>query len=63
MVSDKVRLKIGPTRYILEIKDIETGDTYEEWITTDDIFWSMKQYQRNRKPLEWKVKYEYKSGI
>ena len=63
MVSDKVRLKIGPTRYILEIKDIETGDTYEEWITTDDIFWSMKQYQRNRKPLEWKIKYEYKSGI
>ena len=63
MVSDKVRLKIGPTRYILEIKDIETGDTYEEWITTDDIFWSMKQYQRNRKPLEWKVKYEYARGI
>ena len=57
------KLKKLYSRFILEIKDIETGDTYEEWITTDDIEWSMKQYQRNRKPLEWKIKYEYKSGI
>jgi len=57
------KLKKLYSRFILEIKDIETGDTYEEWISTDDIYWSMKQYQRNRKPLEWKIKYEYKSGI
>ena len=57
------KLKKLYSRFILEIKDIETGDTYEEWISTDDIYWSMKQYQRNRKPLEWKVKYEYARGI
>ena len=62
-MSNNNKLKKLKSRYILEIKDIETGDTYEEWITTDDIEWSMKQYQRNRKPLEWKIKYEYKSGI
>jgi len=62
-MSNNNKLKKLKSRYILEIKDIETGDTYEEWITTDDIEWSMKQYQRNRKPLEWKVKYEYARGI
>ncbi len=44
-----------PSKYILEIKDINSGDTYEEWITTDDIKWSMEQYQRNRQPLTWEL--------
>jgi len=63
-MSNNNKLKKIQSKFILEIKDIETGEIYEDWITTDDIFWSMKQYQRNRKPLEWKIKYEYKgSGV
>jgi len=63
MEDEHQKLKT-PSKYILEIKDINSGDTYEEWITTDDINWSMEQYQRNRQPLEWKIKYEYKgSGV
>jgi len=63
-MSNNNKLKKIQSKFILEIKDIETGDIYEEWITTDDINWSMEQYQRNRQPLEWKIKYEYKgSGL
>jgi len=46
-------------KYIIEIK--YTDDKVEEVdITTDDIKWSMEQYQRNRQPLTWKIKYHYK---
>jgi len=63
MEDEHQKLKT-PSKYILEIKDINSGDTYEEWIKTNDINRSMEQYQRNRKALEWKIKYEYKgSGL
>ena len=33
---------------------------YEELdIRTDDIYWSMEQYQRNRQPFDWEIKFEY----
>mgnify|MGYP003319151144 FL=1 len=59
MEDEHQKLKT-PSKFILEIKDINSGKTYEEWITTDDINWSMGQYQRNRQPLTWKIKYHYK---
>ena len=45
-------------RYIIEIK--YSDDKVEELdIRTDDIEWSMEQYQRNRTPFNWKIKFEY----
>ena len=41
-------------RYIIEIK--YSDDKVEELdISTDDIKWSMEQYQRNRKPFDWEI--------
>jgi len=55
-MTDKKTVK---EKYIIEIK--YTDDKVEEVdITTDDIKWSMEQYQRNRQPLTWKIKYHYK---
>lgn len=33
----------------------QNGDPYEIQIDTEDIEWSMEQYQRNRKPLTYKL--------
>lgn len=41
--------KIGITPVDSEIKP------YVVKIETDDIEWSMEQYQRNREPLEWEM--------
>jgi hypothetical protein len=55
-MTEKKKIK---EKYIIEIK--YTDDKVEEVdITTDDIKWSMEQYQRNRQPLTWKIKYHYK---
>ena len=52
---DKKKVK---ERYIIEIKYLD--DKVEELdISTDDIEWSMEQYQRNRTPFNWKIKYHY----
>lgn len=29
--------------------------SYDIELTTDDIEWSMDQYQRNRKPFTWEI--------
>ena len=54
------------TRFIIEIKyakDVK-GDSVEMVeITTNDIHQSMKQYERNRQPFEWRIKYEYAEGL
>lgn len=31
------------------------GEPYEVTLDTDDIYWSMKQYTRNRAPLTFKI--------
>ena len=41
--------------YLLEIKYHDTNNREVETITTDDLAWSMNQYQRNRKPLTWEI--------
>ena len=41
--------------YLLEITYHESGNKEVERITTDDLAWSMNQYQRNRLPLTWEI--------
>ena len=41
--------------YLLEITYSESGNKQVERITTDDLAWSMNQYQRNRLPLTWEI--------
>jgi len=45
-MSDKIT-------YLIEIMYYDTHNTEVFTITTEDLEWSMKQYQRNRKPFEW----------
>ena len=41
--------------YLLEIRNNESGDTEVITLKTDDLAWSMNQYQRNRLPLTWEL--------
>ena len=41
--------------YLLEITYNESGDTEVITLKTDDLAWSMNQYQRNRQPLIWEL--------
>ena len=45
----KTSMKIGHQVFFCSHNDI----------STDDIKWSMEQYQRNRQPFDWKIKFEY----
>ena len=48
----------GKTRYIIEIKYAhdKKGENVEMVdITSNDIQWSMKEYQRNRQPFTWEL--------
>ena len=42
-------------KYLIEITYIESGDKEVETLKTDDLAWSMNQYQRNRLPLTWEI--------
>ena len=39
--------------YLIEVMYHDTHNTEVVTITTEDLEWSMKQYQRNRKTFEW----------
>ena len=41
--------------YLVEIKYHESGDREVITLKTDDLAWSMTQYQRNRQPLTWEL--------
>ena len=41
--------------YLIEITYSESGNKEVERLTTDDLAWSMNQYQRNRLPLTWEI--------
>ena len=41
--------------YLLEITYSGSGNKEVERITTDDLAWSMNQYQRNRLPFTWEI--------
>jgi hypothetical protein len=41
--------------YSIKITYIESGKIEVITISTDDLNWSMEQYQRNRKPFKWEL--------
>ena len=41
--------------YLVEITYVESGEHEVVTIKTDDLAWSMNQYQRNRQPLTWEL--------
>ena len=41
--------------YLVEIMWYENHNTENITITTDNINWSMTQYQRNIKPFSWEI--------
>lgn len=41
--------------YLIEIMYWDNHNTEEVEITTNDINWSMEQYQRNRRPFQWEI--------
>ena len=41
--------------YLVEITYSDSGNKEVETIKTDDLAWSMNQYQRNRLPLTWEM--------
>jgi|TARA_B100001094_G_scaffold22744_1_gene19225 hypothetical protein len=41
--------------YLVEITYHESGDSEVTTLKTDDLAWSMNQYQRNRKPFTWEM--------
>ena len=41
--------------YLVEITYVESGDSEVITLKTDDLAWSMNQYQRNRLPLTWEL--------
>ena len=45
-MSDKIT-------YLIEIMYYDTHNTEVFTITTEDLEWSMNQYQRNRLPFDW----------
>ena len=42
-------------RYIVEITYVESSNKEVTTLKTDDLAWSMNQYQRNRKPFTWEI--------
>ena len=47
-------------KYTIEIEYLQetkycSAKPYDVVLETDDIEWSMEQYQRNRQPFSWKI--------
>ena len=42
-------------KHLIEITYNESGNTEVVVLNTDDLAWSMNQYQRNRQPLTWEL--------
>ena len=56
MMKYKTKYLIDITPHPIETPDsITTERPYELELETDDIEWSMEQYQRNRAPLSWSI--------
>jgi len=43
--------------YLVEIMYYENHNTEVVTLTTDNINWSMTEFQRNRKPFSWEILY------
>ena len=42
-------------KHLIEITYNESGESEVVTLNTDDLAWSMNQYQRNRLPLTWEL--------
>tara|TARA_Y100001937_G_scaffold91437_1_gene123757 strand:+ start:419 stop:604 length:186 start_codon:yes stop_codon:yes gene_type:complete len=42
-------------KHLIEITYNESGESEVITLNTDDLAWSMNQYQRNRLPLTWEL--------
>jgi hypothetical protein len=42
-------------KHLIEITYSETKDKEVITLNTDDLAWSMNQYQRNRQPFTWEL--------
>ena len=42
-------------RYLVEITYVESSNKEVTTLKTDDLAWSMNQYQRNRLPFTWEI--------
>ena len=58
LVENKIR-KL-PSRFIVRIKDNNTNEEYEKWITTKDINKEMNEFTASNPNTSWKLVYEYK---
>ena len=58
LVEHKVR--DNESRFIVKIKDNNTNEEYEKWITTKDINKEMNEFTASNPNTSWKLVYEYK---
>ena len=58
LVENKIR-KL-PSKFIVRIKDNNTNEEYEKWITTKDINKEMNEFTASNPNTSWKLVYEYK---
>jgi len=58
LVEQKVR--DNESRFIVRIKDNNTNEEYEKWITTKDINKEMNEFTASNPNTSWKLVYEYK---
>ena len=47
--------KMKKEKFLVEITYCESGKKEVIKLKTDDLAWSMVQYQRNRLPLAWEI--------
>ncbi len=48
-------IKMKKEKFLIEITYCESGKKEVIKLKTDDLAWSMVQYQRNRLPLVWEI--------
>ena len=48
-------IKMKKEKFLIEIAYCESGKKEVIKLKTDDLAWSMVQYQRNRLPLVWEI--------
>ena len=50
-----------PSKFIVKIKDNNTNEEYEKWITTKEISKEMNEFTASNPHTSWEVIYEYRN--
>ncbi len=50
-----------PSKFIVKIKDNNTNEEYEKWITTKDISKKMNEFTASNPNTSWEIIYEYRN--